>query len=351
MRRLLVAGLVLAALHGASVAQAEDDAARPAAGTHLDLECDRKAHDFGAAGQHEQLETSFTIRNSSDHAIEALHAGAECGCNHVKLSRTSLEPGETSTLVVGFQTGTLSGPQTKRIRVWTGDGRRGRLVIPISISVITGLIVHPGAVAFHDVAHGSLPTSHFDVIWHEKLGKPFDVTSVQVPGHEFEVSVERYPSEKDDPWRGHRVHLTFKSPPPLGVYSAEVLVKTDHPGQERFKLPLSANVVGRVWLQTRTIHFGVIPEGTSRQASIRLRPRDEGVDLGAVAATSATGHLVAEVRKDERHDGTWILTVTVPDTTAPGRLDDEKVVLETQVPGEERIEIQVRGRVRAGRHG
>ena len=347
MARAALALLVLAALYG-TPAQAEETE-RPPRGTHLDLVLDRMEHDFGTAAQHERLEATFTIRNRSEQTVEGIDVGADCGCNKVKLSTTSLEPGATAELIVGFDTGTLSGRLTKRVRVWSADRKRGRIVLRVSIAVVAGLIVEPGALAFKEVAFGSRPSAHFDVKWYDGVGTPFDLEGIEIPGEDFDVSIEAYEPAKDDDWRGHRVHVTFRTPPPLGIYSAEVLVKTSLESRKRITVPLTANVVGRVWLQTRTIHFGVVPEGTSRTASIKLRPRDDGDQLGAVSATSRSGALEVAVTRDAHDERYWVLKVTVPDSTKPGRLDDEVVELRTEVPGEERIEVQVRGRVRPRR--
>lgn len=321
-------------------------------GHHLDLAVDRLEHDFGVVGQNEELETTITYTNAGDGPVTGIRAAADCGCNRAELSHDRLEPGESGTLTVSFQTGVLSGKLQKRVRLSTKDRSRGEITIRLGISIVRGLILDPGSVRFGDVVFGTLPTARFGVRWFEGSGRPFEVTKVEIPGHEdaFETQIAPYtPQTEDDAWRGFTVDVRFKKAPPLGMYSAHVLVRTNHPDFARLELPLSANVIGRVWIQSRVMHFGVVEKGTRRTARLKFRPNDSGTRFLDVRASSPGGRLEVEVGPDPLHKdkGLWVLEATVPADAAEGRLDDEVIELHTGVPGEELIVVRVRGRVRA----
>lgn len=326
--------------------------AGPASG-HEDLVVEPGEVDFGVAGQNEVLTTTLTYRNRSAAPVTGISARAECGCNVVEVSHATLEPGQSGTLKVEFHTYFLSGSLRKDVRLTSSDPRRGEAVVPLRIQVQKGLIVTPPAVSFRDVPLGTTPTAGFTLKWMEGHGRPFEVLAVEVPGDEFTVRTEPFQDPAEPRWKGWRVDLTFKAPPPLGMYSNEVLVKTNHAEHPRLSLPLSANVTGRVWVQSRTLSFGALRRGATRSASIKLRPFDPTVTLKDLTARALKGRVAVRIEPDPVHgeDGVWRLTGTVGPDATPGTLDEEVIEVVTGVEGEEVIRIQVRGHVLTGGPG
>ncbi len=329
----------------------EADEARPKKGEHLDLVVDKTEHDFGVAGQEVTRVVEFTYTNKSDKTVEGIKARGECGCNSVKLSHTTLAPGESGTLTVEFHTLFLGGRITKRIYVASKDFRRGRIIIPLKIAIIEGMILGPATVSYGDVLVGQAPTKTFNLKWYEGHGKPFEITQVIVPGFEFFHRIEPYKPVGDSKWGGWTVHLTFRHPPPIGQFSAEVLVRTTDKERARLTLPLSANVCGKIWMQARTLSFGSFDQGTPRTASIKFRPFNKTITFGEVRAKARHGRIEVEVEPDPYHKekGYWKLSGRVPQETPVGSLDDEVIELHTGVPGEEITLIKVKGTVRAPR--
>lgn len=340
----LALGLPLSATAGAG----EPDApARPRG--HEDLAVDRTAHDFGVVRQNEVRRTKFTYTNTSEAVVEGIGARGECGCNVVKVSHKTLEPGASGVLDVEFSTLTLGGHMTKRVHLFSGDHTRGEILIRLKISIVQGLILRPPAVTFGTVLLGTRPRKAFYLKWYEGHGEPFEVESVEVPGYAFDTEITPYSDPRDERWGGWKIDLQFKEPPPLGMLSAEVLVRTTDADRPRVTLPLSANVSGRIWMQARTLSFGAFSQGKSRTASLKFRPLDESVQLGRVRAVARKGKVRVEVKPDPYHgkDGVWRLYGTVPEDAQPGSLDDEVIELHTEVEGEEVTVVKVRGYVRA----
>jgi hypothetical protein len=321
--------------------------------THRLLAVDRLSHDFGTRAQNQQLETTFVVRNRSDAPVSGIRVKPDCGCNVVKLDSDTLEPGEETKLTVGFETAVLSGRMLKRVRIRTREREDGEIILDLRIAIVSGVVLEPGGVSFRDVRHGTTPTATFRVRWYEGVGTPFKITKIEVPGHEeaFAVAVRPYVPAANDPWRGHEVDVTFRQAPPLGMYSAELLVRTDHPDYPRMSMPLSANVVGAVWLQMRTMHFGIVKSGTSKTARLKFRPYDEHVKFGEVHASCSDDRIKVSVRRDPlfQAERSWILSATVRDDAEAGRLDEAVIRLHTGTAGEETSEISVRGRIRAPR--
>lgn len=343
--------LALAVAVSAAPAGADEDPARLPRTGHRDLVVDRGEHDFGAAPQDAVRTTTFTYTNRGTAPVEGIAARGECGCNVVSVSHPTLAPGASGTLEAEFNTLTLGGHLTKRIHLYSSDPSRGEVVIPLRIAIVEGMILRPAGLTYGDVRLGTRPTQSFQLKWYEGHGKPFAITSVEVPGFDFAVQITPYEDPKDPLWRGWSVSLGFEQAPPLGMFSAEVLVRTDDEHKPRLTLPLSANVCGKIWMQSRTLSFGAFTEGDERTATLKFRPFDDTVSFGEVRAVARKGRIEVEARPDPLHveKGVWRLFGRVPQGTPAGSLDDEVIELHTGVPGEEVTLVQVRGTIRKPR--
>lgn len=349
--RLALAVLLIVLPWTQAGADESGEAARRKKGGHADLVLDRSEHDFGRAYQNRTLTTKFTYTNAGESRVEGIRVRGECGCNRMELSQESLEPGASGTLEVEFATGTLGGRLRKRLHLFSSDPKRGAIVVPLTIAIIEGLIVGPPAVSFRDVLVGTKPTKSIHLKWYEGVGKPFEVKSVSVPGFDFATRVTPYRARKDPHWKGWTIELTFKESPPIGMFSAEVRVRTSDAERPELTLPLSANVCGKIWMQSRTLSFGAYDRGRPKTASFKFRPFDKSVKFGTVTAKSRSGRLLVEAKPDPLHAkaGFWRLYATVPADREVGRLDDEVIELYTGVPGEEITLVKVRGTVREPR--
>lgn len=355
LRRLLLGlpllGLLCLAPARAACADDAGEAARRKQGGHADLVLDRYEHDFGQSAQNQTHTARFTYTNAGDKTVDGIKVKGECGCNRMTLSHDSLEPGASGTLEVQFATGTLGGRLRKRLHLFTADYKRGSIVVPVKIAIIEGLVIGPSSFSFGRTLVGKRPTKAVHLKWYQGVGTPFEVTGVAVPGHAFKSRVVPYVARKDPKWKGWTIELTFEEDPPLGMFSAEVRVRTTHATSPELTVPLSANFCGKIWMQARTLSFGAYDQGAEKTASLKFRPFDKSVEFGDVKARSRSGRLRVEAKPDPFHAkaGYWRLYGTVPADREPGSLDAEIIELHTGIPGEEVTLVKVRGTVRAPR--
>jgi hypothetical protein len=349
--RILGTALLLALLAAAASADGDPPAAPAAKGPHIVF--DRTEQDFGVVAQETELHTEFTYRNDGDQPLTGIRALADCGCYDVTPSLREVPPGGAGTLKVSFRTLLFAGPLTKKISFRSNDPKEPDVTLHLHILVGQGVVLDPGRVYFGDVLLGDKPSMTFDVKWLDGVGRPFQVTGVEIPGHQDDFQIDLAPFEKKQKleqgteglWRGTRVTIAFKTAPPLGMFSSTALVRTDHPDYPRLAVPLTAAVSGHVWLQSRVATFGYVLQGESRRSTISIRPFSKDVDLGAVSVKVRGGKVEAKVEPDPNlPKGNYRLTVSVPETAKPGTLDDV-VELHTAVKGEEVVEIAVRGEV------
>jgi len=336
-------GLLLAAtLFPLQVAQAgtEDEGSGKAS-----LQLAETTHDFGVVEQNREYHADIAYRNAGLATIHKLRVKADCSCYAATVSTPELAPGARGTLSVRFRTLTFNGPVHKKLRLIYEDGTAHLATLTLTMKVFGGVVVSPGRMHFGDVLTGTRPQGAVQVMWYEGAGQPFEILGVDVEGEAIETRVEPHAVPEHPKWKGWLVHFRFTQPPPDGVYSKRAVIRTTLPGSARVVVPLTAHVVGKVWVQTHRIHLGLIPQGESRTAGVTFRPFDATIQLGKVSARSRKGLLQVRIEKTLGPRGpTRRLQVTVPASAPPGPIDDI-VELHSEVPGEEITEIGVRGRV------
>jgi hypothetical protein len=359
MRRLrlpwLAAVLGAALLWPVAPAGAED----PAKGQAGPLRLETGTYDFGICEQNREYAAEVAYTNAGEAPLRDIRVQSDCGCYAASLSARELAPGAGGTVKIRFRTLTFTGLVRKRLKIVYDDGAVRTATLEMRLNIFGGILLRPGRLHFGEILAGTMPEAGVSVVYYEGVGKPFEVVGVDVAGQPIETRVEAIeppakpppekgkdpPLKKEDRWRGWRIHFRFTRPPAKGVYSERAVVTTTSPETPRIVVPLTAHVVGKVWVQTHRISLGLVPQGETRSAWVNFRPFSPDIELGTVSARSRKGILRATVEQAFGSRGpVQRLRVTIPADAPEGALDDV-IELRTQVPGEEVTEIEVRGRI------
>ncbi len=91
-----------------------------------DLKFDERVWDFGHVGIGFKLKHDFIIYNvsSNSHTIDSFAVG--CDCSKVRLSDSTLGPGDTARIALIFETTNIYGPTNKSLMVHTSYGGLGQ---------------------------------------------------------------------------------------------------------------------------------------------------------------------------------------------------------------------------------
>jgi len=133
MRRTSLLTILLPALLLAGAASAQNIKLEP---SQIDL------------GTMRQMETrSVTVKVSNTGGgllvIEDVHA--DCGCTVPELKVKSLKPGETTDMVIHFDSKQFNGPQHKLIKITSNDPGQRTVELPLTVDVKAVLIVNPAS--------------------------------------------------------------------------------------------------------------------------------------------------------------------------------------------------------------
>jgi hypothetical protein len=301
---------------------------------------DREEHDFGVTRQEQDLHTEFRLTNAGTATLTLLDLHADCGCAAGTASAKEIAPGATITIAGTLRTMRAAGVVTKRLIVTTNDPVRPRVELKMRIDVALGIVLAPARLYFGDVAAGTTPSTSMRVQWRDGVGTPFRVTAVESPGVAMTFATKEFHTP---PWQGYEVTATFQTPPPVGTVSAMAIVRTDDAdaASARISVPIQAFVSGKVWLDRRAVSLGIVPFGKGRPIAVICRPFGAGVDLGEVTATSRKGRVECKAIRSGKE---WVVTITLPETSPSGRVEDV-VEVKSSIAGEPPAEVVVTGTV------
>ncbi len=101
------------------------------------LTFEKNVHDFGTIKQDDVVETEFIFTNEGKQDLNIRKTKANCGCTASKPLKTTLKPGETSSIKVTFNSKGRRGVQQKSVTIFSNDPSKPtqRITIKAKIEV------------------------------------------------------------------------------------------------------------------------------------------------------------------------------------------------------------------------
>ena len=94
------------------------------------------SQDFGNIKQGEVVSDSFVISNNVGDLLKIKDVKAACGCTAAKPDKSELGPGESTNIVVTFNSKGRKGPQTKTVTVSTNDTEKPNVTLTIKCNIV-----------------------------------------------------------------------------------------------------------------------------------------------------------------------------------------------------------------------
>jgi uncharacterized cupredoxin-like copper-binding protein len=93
-------------------------------------------HDFGNIKVGEVVSHTFVISNNGGDLLKINNVKASCGCTAASPDKKELKPGESTNIVVTFNSKGRKGPQTKTVTVSTNDPEKPQVTLTIKCNII-----------------------------------------------------------------------------------------------------------------------------------------------------------------------------------------------------------------------
>ncbi|MBI3131507.1 MAG: DUF1573 domain-containing protein [Acidobacteria bacterium] len=300
------------------------------------LQVEFPRHDFGRITNTAKATHGFKITNAGDKDLLIANVRPSCGCTSTVLGKSTLAPGESTTIETTFTAGNAGGRVEKTIQVESNDPKAPTTTLILAAEVIRDLYTDPPGATFFDVARRGT----------RELSLRLKSDTVPAKVETLDVATVPYLSsgvrtEGDTTVLDLRFDPT-KLPPGQLQGNGAFLIKTSQPANGTLTVPV-------MWSLART--FVIVPDrigmrltaGQEQRATVRVS-RADGQSFRILGASSealsakipALGIRLPETREGKALD----LTVLVPASLAPG-MHRENLVLKTDDPDEPTLSVPV----------
>jgi hypothetical protein len=283
-----------------SVAGAQDRPGFPA----IVVEPDSLA--FGRMDQLQVKTQTVTIKNIGGAELVLSNIETTCGCTAAVPDVDVLQPGQSTELVVTFDSKNFTGPQHKFIRIHSNDAAEAILTIPVTSYVFAPLVFIPQwkVVGFGAGRTTELNDQTIRVVAQE--AETLDLEITRVNSQLFDVHFE--PSSPDTP---NRLVVTFsiKEDAPPGVFREIISFKTNLAEAPTFDIEATGDIHADVSLFPERHNFRYVTRGQELNRVFFLKkPRSMPMKI-AKATLDLPGFEVSKVELSE-HTGHFEISIT-----------------------------------------
>ncbi|MCY2935367.1 MAG: DUF1573 domain-containing protein [Planctomycetota bacterium] len=312
------------------------------------------SHSFEPMPQNSEGKHKWKITNTGKLDLELTKGPSTCSCTIANFvndeSKFILKPGESTEIELKWETRLNNGEFKKSASVLTNDPLKPSVEFVVQGIVRPAVMVQPQdhVLNFSNVSNDNPNEALVAVYSSDKTDlkilnitntKPEFITSKISP---LSAEEKNRLSQKETIY-GQKVVVTLKPGMPVGLFSEEMIIKTDHPRQEDLKIMVTGKMTGPITCFPEVLRLSQISgeKGGQMQATLIVRDKKSVKFEVAVEPKPVKVTIVpADDSKGGESTGRYRLTLSIPPGSKPGALD-AVVVLKTDHPLVKEIKIPV----------
>lgn len=309
--------------------------------------------DFGSINDFESRTVLVEFTNTGDSVLRVNSVQPTCGCTTTKLDQKNYAPGERGTINLTFKP-KGSGPQTKYVKIHTNDSKQAVKSLTIKSVVQQTVVSKPRIFSLKDISLGKPYTTSAIL---ESDNPSYTPTSISITGDlkSFATASITPMADQPDGTRQWHIALVLDSSLPWGWHTGSATVrgtvKTPEGIQlQRYTMGMHASVAGMLRADDPMFRLLTLVPGGSVQNTMRLSTSD-GTPFQILSASVNGGGatlftaMAEPLTPDKR---VWTVTLSGTAPLAPGVVKG-RVIVQTDVPGEEAIGLLYTGNVTRGK--
>lgn len=322
-------------------------------------------HDFGKLDSRQIVKHTFVLTNSGDEDLHIKEVKPACGCTTAALDKKVLAPGDSVDIKAQLSIKGAKGRVHKEISVESDDPAMPKLLLTLHGEAISPITVTPTQILFGDVspavqsdpkdvsletASKKTPPLIKDALVMIDESLPLQVTQIHIIPKESNNSTPSdakwtatIASQDDDLAKSDEsglIHVRVALTPgkKMGQTQATVRLHTDNADFPSIDIPVSAVIASEVSYSPESIvllEHNATP--VTRYLLVTSNQNNEGVDFKITKVTPP----LPEIKVDVRPIGKRGYRIKLVDLLPTPDMVGTKIVIETNVPSMQRIEIPV----------
>lgn len=317
-------------------------------------------HAFEPMPQNAEGTHAWKITNTGKTDLELTKGPSTCSCTIANFkneeSKYVLKPGESTEIELKWETRNNNGEFKKSASVLTNDPYKPSIDFIVQGIVRPAVMVMPidQVVNFNNVSNDqpnstnvSVFSSDYPELKVTKISstKPEYIETTVVPLSEEERSQFQQVLKQTEPFFGYKVGITLKPGMPVGLFSEEVSITTDHPNPKQgpLKIMISGKMTGPIGCFPEVLRMSQVQADTggSMQAALVVRDK-KPVRFEVVSAPNPVKVTIvsADQGKNGESTGRYRLTAEIPAGSKPGAVEGA-IVVKTDHPNAKEMSIPI----------
>lgn len=306
-------------------------------------------HNFGNVPEGPAITHYFKFQNTGTDTLKISDVRASCGCTAASTATNDILPGQTGSIKATYNTSGRPGHGIKNITVTSNDPKDPSVVLNIEMTVVRDVDVNPERVYFSNARKGTGPTQSVTILG--RPGKKLKVLSAKTSNNIVEVVLKPYSEPVTElknninvvkNREGGIIDVTLPASLPITAVSDVIQITTDFKAKPEISIPVTADIVGRVQVFPKELHFG--PELT-RATTLQVQA-DPPQGFQVLKVTTEKKIVKATLIKTKGADNIDRyqvgLKVTRPGSLPIGPMKDQ-LVLFTNDPEQSQITVPIDG--------
>jgi len=273
------------------------------------------SHDFGDMKQQQTVTTTVTVTNEGGGLLQIEDVKADCGCTVPTLTKNSLAPGESTEVLIEFNSKKFRGKVTKGVHIQTNDPLNPTVDVMLTADVHTPLVVDPQSQRLGVTPHLQGEVHSRRATLTATGTEPLEISADKTLKGDFEVKVI---NNLDGNPQMAAVEVSAPATMKPGQYNDNLRVKTNIAEMSTLDFVLKTTVYDELLATPDRLTFRFKKEFSK---SVRIAPFDKSTTFKVLSAECDMPEIKLEVIE------------TVPDletlikvTGAPVASDDARAI-------------------------
>jgi hypothetical protein len=218
------------------------------------IKFDSKEYNFGKAESGDLIKHVFTVTNTGTLTLEITNVHPSCGCTTAGSWTRQIEPGQTGTIPIQFNSARYSSSVTKSIDVYSNAKDHPRETLFLKGTIWKPIDVSPQTVILNLLPDSTNSVTGTTMITN-KSDKPIDVSLSSTSSKSFTATLTT-----NSPGREYQLVVTAVPPFTVGNTPGTVSLKTSLPSTPILNVNVIVKVQPEVQVSPPQLTLGVMPK-------------------------------------------------------------------------------------------
>jgi hypothetical protein len=247
------------------------------------IQFETPVYDFGKVKSGDPVKYTYVFTNTGCGTLEVTHVQPQCGCTTAGDWTKKVEPGQTGTIPIQFNSGTYpAGGVTKNIVVTCNDPAHPQVTLQLKGAIWKPIDFQPAYAMLNVPADGPGAPAVVKVI--NNMEEPLTLSPPESNNRSVTATLST-----NQP--GKEFQLTLSAVPPLkpGAFQVAITLKTSATNMPTLNIPLWVNVAPAVTVIPAQVFLPPGPLAAQAMPSIRIENKSTNHMQLSVPAVNAEG--------------------------------------------------------------